>query len=103
MIKKVDLIAIGQQSRLLFLPVTDTIGLRFEAILYQSKWRVAILNPNACGPSLFSLSLSLSPLSLVKNKCFRLDVIKRRVIVHNCTRDEHDTIQTASSATIIWA
>lgn len=25
-----------------------------------------------------------------------LDVIKRRLIVHNCTRDEHDTTRTAS-------
>ena len=31
-----------------------------------------------------------------------LDVIKRRIIVHNSTQDEYDTTQTTSPATIIW-
>lgn len=36
-IRRADLIVIGQQSRLLFLPVIDT-ALHYEAIRCQSEW-----------------------------------------------------------------
>lgn len=52
-IRRVDLIVIGQQPRLLFLPVTDT-ELHSEDIWCQCERGVTILDLRACGPSPFS-------------------------------------------------
>lgn len=57
-IRSVDLIVIEQQSRLPFPSCHGHLSVLHEAIQCQYKWRVAILDLNACGPSLFLLCLS---------------------------------------------